>query len=148
MIDGNDLYEDATPADYATQVGSDPKAFLGHGWAFPVGVNAGRIATADYEEDIRQAIRIILDTDPGERVMRPDFGCGLRQLVFAPNSDALAAATQTLVHGSLLRWLNEVILVDEVKVEARDETLEVTVGYTRRATGERREDVFRQPMAG
>src|SRR5690606_22354055 len=116
---------------------------------FPFGLDAsGRTAQTDADEHVRDLIWQVLFTSPGERVNRPDFGCGLRQLVFAPNSDALAAATQTLVHGSLLRWLNEVILVDEVKVEARDETLEVTVGYTRRATGERREDVFRQPMAG
>lgn len=105
---------------------------------------AGRTAETGADDHVRDLIWQVLFTSPGERVNRPEFGCGLRQLVFAPNSDALAAATQTLVHGSLLRWLNEVILVDEVKVEARDETLEVTVGYTRRATGERREDVFRQ----
>src|SRR3546814_19311864 len=67
-------------------------------------------------------------TNPGERVNRPDFGCGLRQLVFAPNSDALAAATQTLVHGALLRWLNEAIAVDAVKVAARDRSEERRVG--------------------
>ncbi len=116
---------------------------------FPFALDSsGRTAETAADDHVRDLIWQVLFTSPGERVNRPDFGCGLRQLVFAPNSDALAAATQTLVHGSLLRWLNEVILVDEVKVEARDETLEVTVGYTRRATGERREDVFRQPTAG
>lgn len=116
---------------------------------FPFGLDSsGRTAETDADDHVRDLIWQVLFTSPGERVNRPDFGCGLRQLVFAPNSDALAAATQTLVHGSLLRWLNELIAVDEVKVAARDETLEVTVGYTRRATGERREDVFRQPTAG
>lgn len=116
---------------------------------FPFGLDsAGRTAETDADDHVRDLIWQVLFTSPGERVNRPDFGCGLRQLVFAPNSDALAAATQTLVHGSLLRWLNEVIAVDEVRVDARDETLEVTVGYTRRATGERREDVFRQATAG
>ena len=64
----------------------DAKAFLGRGLAFPAAVDAssGAIAMAQYEEDIRQAVRIILDTDPGERVMRPDFGAGLRALVFEP----------------------------------------------------------------
>ena len=58
MSDSDDLYDDAIAADYATHVGSDPKAFLGHGWAFPIAISGGRIAAAEYEEDIRQAIRI------------------------------------------------------------------------------------------
>ena len=72
-----------------------PKAFLGRGLAFPAGASnaAGAIALAEYEEDMRQAIRIILDTEPGERVMRPDFGAGLRALVFEPiNTHTLALA--------------------------------------------------------
>ena len=64
---------------------ADSKAFLGRGWAFPVAVDAIReIATAAYEDDVQQAIRIILGTEPGERVMRPDFGTGLRGLMFEP----------------------------------------------------------------
>ena len=112
----------------------------------PFGLDAsGRTAETDADDHVRDLIRQVLFTNPGERVNRPDFGCGLRQLVFAPNSDALAAATQTLVHGALLRWLNDVIAVDAVKVTARDEVLEVTVGYVRRETGERHEDAFRRP---
>ena len=116
---------------------------------YPFGLDAsGRTAETDIDDHVRDLIRQVLFTNPGERVNRPDFGCGLRQLVFAPNSDALAAATQTLVHGALLRWLNEVIAVDAVKVAARDEVLEVTVGYVRRDTGERHDDVFRRPSPG
>lgn len=115
---------------------------------FPFGLDAsGRTAETDADDHVRDLIHQVLFTSPGERVNRPDFGCGLRQLVFAPNSDALAAATQTLVHGALLRWLNEVIAVDAVKVTARDEVLEVTVGYVRRDTAERHEDTFRRPTA-
>ncbi|MFN4089335.1 MAG: GPW/gp25 family protein [Alphaproteobacteria bacterium] len=114
---------------------------------FPFDIDAsGRTAETDADDHVRDLIRQVLFTAPGERVNRPDFGCGLRQLVFAPNSDALAAATQALVHGALLRWLNEVIAVDAVKVAARDAVLEVTVGYVRRDTGERHDDVFRRPV--
>ena len=61
------------------------KDFLGRGWAMPVDIDprTGLVAIAEYEEDIRQSIRIILETAPGERAMRPNFGCGIHDLVFA-----------------------------------------------------------------
>src|SRR3954467_5075051 len=63
----------------------DRKDFLGRGWAMPVELDprTGRVASVAYEDDIRQSIRIILETAPGERVMRPNFGCGIHELVFA-----------------------------------------------------------------
>jgi phage baseplate assembly protein W len=102
----------------------------------------GRTATTDENEHIRDMIMQVLFTDPGERVNRPDFGCGLKQLVFRPNSDVLAAATQTLVKGSLQRWLQNEIQVEAVGVHAEDSRLEVTVAYSVRVSGERRVDVF------
>jgi len=102
----------------------------------------GRTATTDEDEHIRDMIMQVLFTDPGERVNRPDFGCGLKQLVFRPNSDVLAAATQTLVKGSLQRWLQNEIQVEAVEVRAEDARLEVTVAYSVRVSGERRVDVF------
>jgi phage baseplate assembly protein W len=84
---------------------AEPKAFLGRGWAFPVGVDArGAIALAEYEEDVRQAIRIILDTDPGERVMRPDFGAGLRALLFEPINTSTIALARHRVEQALILW--------------------------------------------
>jgi phage baseplate assembly protein W len=77
----------------------------------------------------------VLFTNPGERVNRPEFGCGLRSLVFAANSTALAAATQALVKGALQKWLEREIQVEEVEIEARDERLEVKVSYRRRGGG-------------
>lgn len=84
----------------------DPKAFLGRGLAFPVALDpaTGAIAMAQYEEDIRQAIRIILDTDPGERVMRPDFGAGLRALVFEPINTQTLALARHRVEQALVLW--------------------------------------------
>ena len=111
---------------------------------YPFAIDArGRTAETDGDGHVRDMIEQVLFTEPGERVNRPDFGCGLKQLVFMPNSDALVAATKQLVHGALLRWLNEVISVERVEVTGEDSTIEVTVAYRRRVTGEPREEVFR-----
>ena len=99
----------------------------------------GRGRTAEVETDghIRDLIEQVLFTSPGERVNRPTFGCGLMQLVFAPNSDELAAATQFLVQGALQQWLGDLIQVDEVQVKSEDSTLQVVIQYTVRRTQQR-----------
>lgn len=107
----------------------------------------GRTATTDDDDHIRDMIKAVLFTAPGERVNRPEFGCGIRQLVFAPLSDTLAATTQQLVHGALLRWLGDVILVDAVTVEAIDSSLFITVSYAVQATSERQTAVFERAIA-
>jgi phage baseplate assembly protein W len=99
---------------------------------------SGRTAAADDEEHIRDLIEQLLFTAPGERLNRPSFGSGLMQLVFAPNSDALAAATQMAVHGALQQWLGEVVLIEAVDVRHEDAVLHVTVRYAIRRTQERR----------
>ena len=110
---------------------------------FPFRIDGrGRIALTPDDDHVRDLIRQVLFTNPGERVNRPDFGCGLAQLVFAPNSSVLATATQFLVMGALQRWLATVIEVDGVEIVADEERLEITVAYVRRATGERRIDLF------
>ena len=85
---------------------SDPKAFLGVGWAYPVQANpAGNdVALIAYEEDIRQAVRLILETDPGERVMRPEFGAGLHALVFEPINTTTLALARHRVEQALTLW--------------------------------------------
>ena len=85
------------------RVGFSP-AFLGKGWAFPIGIDAGRTATAAFEEDVRQAILIILGTDPGERVMRPDFGAGLSAFVFEPMTPATLEGLKQRVQEALVDW--------------------------------------------
>lgn len=89
----------------------------------------GRTAQAEEEKHIRDLIEQVLFTTPGERVNRPTFGSGLMQLVFAPNSDELAATTQFLVQGALQQWLGDLIQVEEVKVESEEATLRVEVKY-------------------
>jgi phage baseplate assembly protein W len=93
---------------------------------------------ADYEEYVKQLIYQVLLTSPGERVHRPDFGAGLRKMVFAPNSPSTASMTQTLVFQALDRWLGRLIRVDDLRAEAREERLEVTIVYTILAQGEQR----------
>lgn len=97
----------------------------------------GRTARTTEDEHVRDLIEQVLFTSPGERVNRPTFGSGVLQLVFAPNSDALAAATQLAVQGALQQWLAELILVEAVQVENEDATLRVTVQYVLRRTQQR-----------
>ena len=89
----------------------------------------GRTATTDRSDHIRDLIRQVLFTSPGERVNRPTFGSGLNQLVFEPNSFELAATLEFLVRGSLQEWLSEVIEVVNVGIEVSDSTLTVSVSY-------------------
>ncbi len=102
----------------------------------------GRTAEAGEDDHIRDMIEQVLFTTPGERVNRPTFGSGLLQLVFAPNSDELAAATQFLVQGSLQQWLGDLIKVNDVRVESEDSRLAVTVVYTVRRTHEQQTAQF------
>lgn len=95
----------------------------------------GRSAEAGEEDYIRGLIEQVLFTSPGERVMRPDFGSGVMQLVFAPNSPELAATTQFLVQGALQQYLGNLIALEGVEVESYDSTLRVIVRYLIRRTG-------------
>jgi hypothetical protein len=96
--------------------------------------NRGRTAATDDNDHIRDLIELVLFTSPGERVNRPNFGSGLLQNVFAPNSDTLAAALQTSAQATLQQWLGDLIQVQSVEVANQDSTLNVTVQYLVRAT--------------
>lgn len=116
---------------------SQDKAFLGRGWAFPVQSGPdGEIKMAAYEEDIRLAILIILQTNPGERVMRPDFGAGLNALVFEPVNTTSMALVKHRVEQALILWEPRINL-QEVQVttdlEERNRLL-IEVSYQVRAT--------------
>jgi phage baseplate assembly protein W len=108
---------------------------------FPIAVDAarGRLQEeVDYAEHVDQLIRQVLFTSPGERINRPDFGCGIKRLVFAPNSEASAALAQVTIFEALTRWLGTAITVDDVQALAIDERLEIQIAYTLKARGERR----------
>jgi phage baseplate assembly protein W len=113
------------------------KDFLGVGWKYPVRLQAnGQIAMSGHEEDIREAILIILGTAKGERVMRPDFGCGIHNLVFAPINTATIGQVESAVRDALTQYEPR---VDLMKVEVLDHEanvgqLKVSIDYRVRAT--------------
>jgi phage baseplate assembly protein W len=102
----------------------------------------GHTLEADEATWIRGLIEQILFTVPGERVMRPDFGSGLNEMVFAPNSPELAATTQFLVQGALQQWMADLITVEAVEVSAVDASLSVTVQYVIRRADTRQRETF------
>ena len=116
-------------------------AEVAHRIRYPFAINAliGRLRQEpDYDEYIRQLIKQVIFTDPGERINLPAFGGGVRRLIFAPNSLAGASLAQTLIYQSLTTWLGTVIKVNDVKTEAANEKLLITVDYTVLQRGERR----------
>jgi uncharacterized protein len=110
---------------------------------FPFHADArGRTARTDEEPHVRDLIEQVLFTAPGERVNRPTFGSGLLQLVFDPNRQEVATATQMLVQSSLQQWLGDVIEVEDATVEGGEAKLVVTVVYRLVRTRERRVEQF------
>ena len=116
---------------------------------FPFQIDGrGRVATTGEDDHLRDMIYQVLFTNPGERVNRPDFGCGLLQLVFMPNSDALATATQYTVQGALQHWLGDVLQVEQIKVSAEEARLQVEVVYRRLGEPQARRVEFATPVSG
>lgn len=111
-----------------------------HDYAMPFRINPGlrQVSRTDYASHVDQMVQQVLLTVPGERADLPQFGCGLRQLVFAPLSSVLAANTELLVRQALTRWLAGVIDLTDVTVTASDDagsvleagTPQVTISYT------------------
>jgi len=114
--------------------------FLGVGWTFPVQCETqGEIVLSRYEKDVQEAIQIILSTAPGERLMRPDFGCGIHELVFAPNNTRTAGLVHFYVEEALTRWEPRIEL-QTVQVQAdpgNPALLLVHINYRVRATDSR-----------
>jgi uncharacterized protein len=112
---------------------------------FPFHFDArGRVASAEVDDHIRDMIEQLLFTSPGERVNRPDFGSGLLQMVFAPNSPELAAALQFTIQAALQQWLGDLIQVQSLEVTSEDSTLRVELSYLVRRTSTQRTEVFVQ----
>lgn len=123
-------------------------ADLLHALRYPFAIDAGGGRAAeesDYDTYVRQLIRQVLLTAPGERINRPDFGAGVRRMVFAPNSPATATLAQTFVYQALTRWLATVIKVEEVKVSAVESTMLIDVRYLVIQRGETR--ILREEVA-
>jgi phage baseplate assembly protein W len=111
--------------------------------AFPVRADRrGRTAHAGHAEHVHDLIEQLLFTGPGERVMRPDFGCGLLDLVFAPNSPELVSTLELSVQAALQRWLGDLVEVAALDIESDDHVVRVHLSYVVRATGTARQDVF------
>lgn len=102
----------------------------------------GRTAATDDDDHIRDMIEQLLFTNPGERVNRPDFGSGLLQMVFAPNSPELAAALQFAMQAALQRYLGDLIALQNLEATAEGPVLRVVVKYVVRRTGESRTETF------
>ena len=113
----------------------EAKAFLGTGWSFPPLAGDTDMSLVSYEDDVQQAIRIILGTAPGERVMRPDFGAGLKALVFEPLNATTIALVKHAVQQALTEWEPR---IDQVTVDVTADPprgrLEIEIHYRIRAT--------------
>jgi phage baseplate assembly protein W len=116
-------------------------------YKFPFGIDGqGRTATANEADHIKELVRQVLFTALGERVNRPTFGSGVNQLVFAPNSNELASATQYLVQGALQQWLGSILNLESVKVTNEESSLHVLVQYIVRRTQQREQAEFSEEV--
>jgi Bacteriophage baseplate protein W len=119
--------------------------FFGKGWKYPVEVaRSGGIAASEHEESIRQAIHIILGTAPGERVMRPHFGCEIHELIFAPNNVNTAGLAAHYANDALTKWEPR---IEDVEAEAEPSSddpnrLDIHIKYKVRATNNSRNLVY------
>jgi phage baseplate assembly protein W len=121
------------------------REFLGQGLAFPLQINPrGEIALASGDHDIEQSIRIILETAPGERVMRPEFGCRIHELIFDPRNAATEGLMIYYVEQALGRWEPriDVLEVDVLPVSGQEATLLVEIKYRIKATHDERSIVY------
>ncbi len=112
-----------------------------HSIRYPFAIDKGYGTLAEennFDRHVVQLIKQVLFTNPGERINRPDFGCGLRRMVFAPNSTLSANLMQVTVFQALEKWLGSIISVEEVNVEAIEEKLQVNIIYIVKARQERR----------
>lgn len=131
------MFEDSTQQE---------RAFLGTGWTFPPTFNryTGQVETISAEEDIRQSIQIILQTEPGERLMQPDFGCNLHQFLFGGFDRGTIASLKGIVADALL-YHEPRIAVNRIDVDTREENagmLLVEIDYTVRQTNTRSNMVY------
>jgi hypothetical protein len=113
--------------------------FLGRGWSFPVGLKNGQVALAGDEDKVEQSILLILGTVPGERVLQPEFGCGIHRLVFDNLDEATLGQAIYEVTQALERWEHRIVLnaVDARCADDDPSTLLVSIDYTVSGTNSR-----------
>lgn len=115
---------------------------------FPFHIDSrGRSAECNDAAHVRDMLEQLLFTNAGERVNRPEFGSGLMQLVFAPNSPELAAALQFTMRAAIQQWLGDVLDLQLLDVRAEDAVLRITIRYALRRTGEVRTDTIERRVA-
>lgn len=119
--------------------------FIGRGWAFPIRIDAnGGIALVSREHEIQEAIRLIVSTSPGERPMRPDFGCRIHDFVFSPTDGTTAAAISAEVTSALTRWEHRIDVDDVVVLFTAEDpsVLYIDINYRMKQTNDRHNLVF------
>ena len=129
------MFDNVAKVSGLSQVADTRLVLLVEQWHdFAVDASLGTMAAEnDFAEHVKQMILQVLFTSPGERINRPDFGCGIRRMVFAPNDDVTASLTQITILQALNTWLGSLITVQEVKVEANNERLEIGISYSLKA---------------
>jgi len=121
-------------------IDSNSKAFLGKGWKFPIQTNQGlKIQTSIYEENIKESIKIILGTRKGERVMRPDFGCGIHEFIFENTSSIILGHIELSISEALTKYEPriELLKIDFSKEQIDNGILIITISYLVIATNNR-----------
>jgi phage baseplate assembly protein W len=117
--------------------------FIGKGWSYPLGVSAtGGIALSNGDDEISESMRLILGTAKGERPMRPEFGCGVHDLVFSAVDATFAGQVAYEVRASLLRWEPRIEVVDVTLEPGAEGVVFIGIEYTLRTTNDRRNLVF------
>jgi phage baseplate assembly protein W len=115
---------------------------------FPFHIDSrGRTAECNDAAHVRDMLEQLLFTNAGERVNRPDFGSGLMQLIFAPNSPELAAALQFTMRAAIQQWLGDVLDLQALDVSSEDAILRITIRYALRRTGETRTETIERRVA-
>lgn len=122
------------------------KAFLGRGWAFPpeFNNNSGRVIMVSEDEDIKQSLKILLSTTPGERIMLPAYGCGLKSLVFENVTESTVTEIKDVVARAIL-FFEPRINLENIEIETTDEYegfVKVLINYRVRETDSRRNMVY------
>lgn len=112
-----------------------------HAIEYPFAVDeglGGLAVQADFATHVEQLMKQVLFTNPGERINRPDFGCGIRRMVFALNSQESASLAQVTIYQAMDKWLGTLVKVNQVEVSAEDEVLSIKIKYTLKARQESR----------